>query len=92
MDAPALSPIPLNLLPVGTRARIARILGGQGLSLRLMGLGLRVGAEVQILHHRGRGVVVATAGTRVALGGGMADKLLMESLPPLAPPETSQPP
>ena len=46
-----------------------------------MGLGLRVGSEVDVLHHRGRGVVVASSGNRIALGGGVAEKLLIEPLP-----------
>ena len=52
---------------------------------RLLGLGLRVGMELDVVQRRGRGVVVASAGTRVALGGGVADKLMMapiESKPP----------
>jgi hypothetical protein len=41
--------------------------------------------ELDVVQRRGRGVVVANAGTRVALGGGVADKLMMtpiESKPP----------
>ena len=71
----------LDSLPVGSHARIAAILGGRNLHRRLMGLGLRVGAEVDVLHHRGRGVVVASAGNRIALGGGVAEKLMIELLP-----------
>ena len=70
----------LDSLPVGSRARIAAIQGGRNLHRRLMGLGLRVGAEVDVLHHRGRGVVVASAGNRIALGGGVAEKLMIELL------------
>ncbi len=65
-------------LPVGTPARIAEIRGGQQLARRLLGLGLRVGSEVAILHHRPRGVVLSTGGTRVALGGGVVEKLSVE--------------
>ncbi len=77
-------PLPLtslDTLPIGGHARIAAIQGGRNLHRRLMGLGLRVGAEVNVLHHRGRGVVVASAGNRIALGGGVAEKLLIETLP-----------
>ena len=52
----------LDTLPIGGHARIAAIQGGRNLHRRLMGLGLRVGSEVDVLHHRGRGVVVASAG------------------------------
>ncbi len=47
---------------------------------RLLGLGLRVGSEISVLHHRGRGVVLSTGDTRVALGGGVVEKLLVEPL------------
>lgn len=81
MDQPVASQMPLSRVPIGAKGRIATIGGGSALHLRLLGLGLRVGSEVEILHHRGRGVVVATAGTRIALGGGVADKLVLEPLP-----------
>lgn len=44
---------------------------------RLLSLGLRVGSKVDVVQHRGRGVVVASHGVRVALGGGIAAKMLM---------------
>lgn len=43
-------------LPIGTTARIAEIQGGQQLTRRLLGLGLRAGSEVAILHHRNQGL------------------------------------
>lgn len=70
----------LAQLPVGARVRLKKIQGGRELARRLLGLGIRLGSEVHILHHRGRGVVLAVGDTRVALGGGIADKLLAESL------------
>ncbi len=72
--------IALAQLPPGARARIAEIQGGRELTRRLLGLGLRIGSEVELLHQRGRGVVVASAGNRIALGGGVAEKLLTEPL------------
>jgi ferrous iron transport protein A len=67
-------------LPLGASARISEIRGGRKLARRLLGLGLRVGSEVAILHHRGRGVVLSTGDTRVALAGGVVEKLLVEPL------------
>jgi ferrous iron transport protein A len=74
----------LSRLPVGTRARISRIMGGRQLMHRLLSLGLRVGSEIELQQRRGGGVVVASEGTRVALGAGVAEKLLMQ---PLADPQ-----
>jgi len=70
----------LGAIGVGEHARIAEIRGGRQLTRRLISLGLRVGSEVDILHRRGRGVVVVSDGNRVALGGTIADKLMVESI------------
>jgi len=86
MDQLVTPPLILASLPIGSHARITAILGGHGLHRRLMGLGLRIGSEIAVLHQRGRGVVVASAGNRIALGGGVAEKLLIEPLPPVAAP------
>jgi ferrous iron transport protein A len=69
--------ISLARLPVGTHARIEKMDGGRQMIRRLLSLGLRIGSEVEVIQHRGRGVVVASYGIRVALGGGVAEKLLM---------------
>ena len=78
MSDPTTSLAALGALPVGGHARIARIDGGAQLTRRLLGLGLRVGSEVAVLQHRGRGVVLASGDTRVALGGDIAAHLLVE--------------
>jgi ferrous iron transport protein A len=65
-------------IPVGSRACIKRVMGGRRLVRRLLSLGLRVGSEIEVLQRRGGGVVVACQGTRIALGAGVAEKLLMD--------------
>lgn len=70
----------LGLIRIGQHARIAEIRGDRLFARRLMSLGLRVGSEVDVLHRRGGGVVVVSDGNRVALGGTIADKLLVEIL------------
>lgn len=72
--------IPLAELPIGKRARIAEIHGGLNLSRRLLGLGLRIGTQIAIVQRRGHGVVVANDGSRVALGAGVVEKLVLEPL------------
>jgi len=66
---------PLSDTPVGRKVRLVAINGGKQLTRRLLSLGLSVGSELEVLHHRGRGVVVAKQGNRVALGKGIAEKL-----------------
>lgn len=72
--------VALAKLPVGSRVCIKRILGGRQLVHRLLGLGLRVGSVVELTQRRGGGVVVASGGSRVALGSGVADKLMVQPL------------
>ncbi|MEW8029790.1 MAG: ferrous iron transport protein A [Candidatus Thiodiazotropha sp.] len=69
--------ISLARLPIGRRAKIKRIMGGRHLVHRLLSLGLRMGSEIELIQRRGAGVVVANQGARVALGAGVAEKLLM---------------
>ena len=72
--------LPLSETPVGKKVRLVEIDGGRQMVRRFLSLGLSLGSEVEVLHHRGRGVVVAKQGNRVALGGGMAEKLRAEEL------------
>lgn len=70
----------LSEILVGQKVRLVAVDGGRQLVRRLLSLGLAIGAEVEVLHHRGRGVVVAREGNRVALGRGVAEKLHAEVL------------
>ncbi|MGD8590370.1 MAG: FeoA family protein [Chromatiales bacterium] len=74
--------VSLASLPAGSHARIERLLGGRKMTRRLLSLGLRVGSVLDVVQQRGRGVVVASHGIRVALGAGVAEKLLMQPLAP----------
>ncbi len=79
MKAPDI-PTALYKLPIGKRARIMEIRGGRDMTRRLMSLGLRVGSEISVIQQRNKGVVVACAGNRVALGSSVADKVYMQPL------------
>ena len=68
----------LLTLQDGDSGRIASIEGDNQLVRRMLSLGLRVGAIVSMLNHRGKGVVIQNDGTRVALGPGIAEKLFVE--------------
>lgn len=80
MDQRTTIPASLAEVPLGARARILQIDGGRELNRRLLSLGVRVGSEVRVEHHRGRGRVVSIGPTRVALGGGIVEKLRVELL------------
>ena len=68
----------LAQLSVGSKAKITKISANRFIIRRLLGLGLRRGSEISVLHNRGKGVVVAVDGNRIALGHGVTDKLQIE--------------
>ncbi len=86
MDEPAPDLLRLADLAPGEAAEIAEIRGGRVMTRRLLGLGLRVGSAVRVLHHRGQGVVVSNGETRLALGGGVAERLWVRRAGPMAKP------
>ncbi|MGD2118205.1 MAG: FeoA domain-containing protein [Chromatiales bacterium] len=71
---------PLSSIPVGTRVKLNAIHGGRLLTRRLLSLGISLGSEFEVVNHRGLGVVLAREGNRVALGGGIAEKLSVEPI------------
>ncbi|MFP4207301.1 MAG: ferrous iron transport protein A [Wenzhouxiangella sp.] len=68
---------PLTMAREGMRVRIHRLLGGKGLEMRLTSLGLNVGSELVVSLHQGGKLVVLREETRLALGAGMAHKILV---------------
>jgi Fe2+ transport system protein FeoA len=69
--------VPLFGQPAGQRFAVRHIDGGRTLKRRLLALGIRSGVVVTVLQQRGHGLVVDCMGTRIALGEGVARKLLV---------------
>jgi Fur family ferric uptake transcriptional regulator len=70
--------IPLTRAAPGEIVRIAGFLGGRGVERRLTSMGLHQGAEVEIIKTSGPGpIIVASRQTRIALGHGMANRILV---------------
>jgi len=68
--------LPLRLVREGEWVRVVALSGGPGFHDRLAGMGLRLGAELQVLCNPMDGkLVVCLEGTRLFLGGGMAQKI-----------------
>jgi ferrous iron transport protein A len=66
----------LRLAQEGEWVRIVAINGGKGIHERLAGVGLRIGAKIQILRNPMDGkLVIGHEGTRLYLGGGMVHKI-----------------
>jgi ferrous iron transport protein A len=62
----------------GKRVRFVAVDGGRVLQGRLAALGLVPGAEIQVVQNEGRGPVILSVGSsRMALGRGMADKIIV---------------
>jgi Fe2+ transport system protein FeoA len=78
-DEGVAAPCPLSSVPEGRRVRLRGIEAGQGLAGRLAALGLVPGVEVLMVSNRGRGpAIVEVKGARLALGRGMAAKMLVQ--------------
>ena len=72
--------IPVVDLRNGECGRVVSIEGGRSMLQRLMSLGITKGSEIEILHHRGKGVVVGLNGNRIALGAGVANQVCVTPL------------
>lgn len=72
-------PRALAEVPSGERVHLLEMDAGDGLTARLAAMGLLPGAEIEVLSNSNRGpFIVAVKGTRVVLGRGVAQKMLVE--------------
>jgi ferrous iron transport protein A len=69
---------PLSQAGEGERVRIVALRAGRGMDQRLTEMGLNIGTEIHVRQRQpGGGLVVMRGGTRLALGAGMAHKILV---------------
>ncbi|MCI0653829.1 MAG: ferrous iron transport protein A [Methylococcaceae bacterium] len=71
---------PLSMAVEGDRVRIVMHRGGQGLDKRLASMGLHIDSRIEILQRLGGSFVVAVNDIRLALGAGMAHKIMVVPL------------
>ena len=64
----------------GQHVRLVAVGGDRILVRRLRALGLNIGNEIDVLHHRKGDVVIGKGGSRLALGHDIADLLLVEDI------------
>lgn len=70
--------MPLSMASPGEVVQIAGVRAGRGLARRLADMGLVPGSSVRVISSYMPGpVVLEVKGTRLALGRGMADKVLV---------------
>ncbi|MBE0425873.1 MAG: ferrous iron transport protein A [Nitrospirae bacterium] len=71
--------MPLTMAPRGKEVTLIGINGGRGVRMRLHSLGLIPGVKLRVLNNNGAGpLMVAVMNSRVALGWGMAYKIMVE--------------
>ena len=71
--------MPLIMLPEGAQATVIEVHGGRGLCRRLAEMGFNVGDRVRMIkNHRPGPVIVEVKDSRVALGRGVAMKIIVE--------------
>lgn len=74
-------PMPLPMASPGEVVQVANIRGGWGLTRRLADMGLLPGANIRVISNQMAGpLVVEVKGTRLALGYGMAQKILVTEI------------
>ncbi len=69
----------LSSVASGKRVRLMTVDASRGLRARLAAMGLVPGVEIEVVRNTGRGpFVVAVKGSRVMLGRGMVQKVIVE--------------
>ncbi len=79
LKEPAIAPkgFPLAMASAGERVIIAQLKGSDTNKQRLIGMGLLPGIEIQIVSNQAGAIVVAIAESRLGLGAGMAQKIIV---------------
>jgi len=69
---------PLTAVNPGQEVTLIDIKGGRGLRSKLYSMGLIPGVKLTIVGNRGGPIMIAVNDTRLALGFGMARKIMVE--------------
>jgi ferrous iron transport protein A len=71
--------VPLTSVKENTRVKIAFLGGGTILKSKLTAMGLHVSLLIKVIHNEYKGpVLIEAKGIRIALGQGMANKILVD--------------
>lgn len=73
-------PLPLTMAAPGQVHRIARLVGGSQFEQRMLEMGLGPGRELRVLQRQGSKLVLALGEARIAIGMGMAQKIMLTSV------------
>ena len=70
--------LPLTMVSAGRQVTLVRIEGGRGLRAKLTDMGLNEGIRLKVVHSHRHGPCIVLAGnTRLVLGHGMAQKVMV---------------
>ncbi|MFZ5905805.1 MAG: FeoA family protein [Nitrospirota bacterium] len=72
--------VPLILLQEGEEGIIRSVAGGPGLVCRLASMGLTFGIKIRVLRNIGGPLIITTNGTRIAIGRGQSQKIVVRRL------------
>lgn len=79
MRMPRNGMLPLSMVAPGERVKLIQIEGGRRLRHRLTELGLTPGRELVVMQDEGGPLLLAVQDSRLALGRGMAHKILVQA-------------
>jgi len=70
--------MPLPMVSTGKKIRIVSLAGGRGMQQRLTSMGLGPGSEISVIRRGAPGpFIVAVKETRLAIGAGMAQRIMV---------------
>ncbi len=72
--------IPLTMLKPGMKGKIVAIHGGKGFVMRLYQMGFTPNTIVKVVSSNAGPVIVEVRNTTIALGRGMASKIMVEPI------------
>ena len=71
--------MPLAMVSPGEVVRVVNVRAGWGLTRRLADMGLLPGVQIRVINNQLRGpLIIDLRGSRLVLGHGMAQKILVE--------------
>ncbi len=69
---------PLSSIHGGERVQVTQVIGGRALVRRLREMGISNGVEIEVAQNTGGPVIIILGNSRMALGQGMAGKIMVE--------------
>ena len=72
--------MPMSFAPIGSTVEVVNILMGQTLNKKLMEMGLSTGSQIQIVKNDGGQLILGVAGSKLALGQGMGQKIMVKAI------------